>query len=166
MAKNPFFWGKAGSGILFWSNDDMVLLTLRSPYVMEPNKWGVPGGAISGTEGHHRSEGRPKFKFTYQQAWKSAVRETQEELGYFPAQYRVLGYTEFQEGGFVFITFIVQVGQDEKRYITENVQLDPHEATKIAWVPMRKLLNYRNDQFLDSSLHFGVKFIMDELAKG
>jgi 8-oxo-dGTP pyrophosphatase MutT (NUDIX family) len=166
MAQNPVFWGRAGSGILLIADDDTALLTLRSMHVLQPNTWGVPGGAVSGTEGLHRSGGKRQFKFTYRRAWESAIRETEEELGYFPAQYRVIGYTEFEDGTFVFITFIVLVGQKEKRYITENTQLDPHEASRIAWIPMRKLLRYRDDQFLESSLHFGVKFIMDELAKG
>jgi len=163
---NPAFWGKAGSGILFVANDDTALLTKRSPYVMQPNTWGVPGGAVGGTEGFYRSERAKKFKFTVKAAWNSAVRETEEELGYFPESYTPLGMTTFEEGAFVFVTFVLGVDAIEKERMNQNMSLDEHEATEATWVPMRKLLSYKADKFLESSLHFGLKFSLDMIAKG
>jgi 8-oxo-dGTP pyrophosphatase MutT (NUDIX family) len=163
---NPEFWGRAGSGILFVANDDTVLLTLRSSHVMQPGTWGIPGGAVAGTEGYHESDEGERFKFTYQQAWKSAVRETKEEIGYFPQKYSELGYVQFEQGTFVFVTFLVGVDQVEQLNIAAKARLDPHEATDMAWFPLSRLKRYKNYKQLERSLHFGVKHVMDMIARG
>jgi len=166
VRSNPLFWGKAGSGILFVANDDTALVVKRSAHVMQPNLWGIPGGAVGGTEDFHESGRGKRFKFTERMAWDSAVRETGEELGVFPGNYGIIGMTTFEEGSFVFVTFIVRVDADEKRRMTREMDLDLHEASKAEWVPLRELLDYRSNKFLNESLHFGLKFTLDMIAKG
>lgn len=60
------FWGDQGAGVLpLAKSTGRILLSLRSPYVNEPNTWGIVGGAIDKNE-------NPKT---------AALRELQEELG-------------------------------------------------------------------------------------
>lgn len=94
------YWGRRGSGILFVRNHPeagwQLLVTLRSHLVdFEQETWGVPGGAVPEDD----------------DSFESAVRETQEEIGSFPSQYRVIDEYVWQapNGTFTYTTYVVEV---------------------------------------------------------
>ena len=52
--KHAARWGMAGAGILYvCPGDQTCMLMLRSNEVQDPGVWGIPGGAVKGTEGFH-----------------------------------------------------------------------------------------------------------------
>jgi len=148
------FWGSAGSGILFVCREDAesgpggsALLVLRSQEVEQPGTWGVPGGAIQGTEGIKDEEEGEEFPDDV--TWDSAMREVAEELGYFPAKFRVEGRTNFRKGNFTFVTYVVDVPLEERKRISEAARLD-WENDDMQWVPYAQLEGMEG-------LHFGVQ---------
>jgi 8-oxo-dGTP pyrophosphatase MutT (NUDIX family) len=87
------FWGSQGAGAVFFAEDTgRFLLQHRSPYVNEPNTWGVIGGAIDAGED-------PK---------EAMIREVKEETGYSGPMEAELLYT-FQSGKFRYHNFLVTV---------------------------------------------------------
>jgi 8-oxo-dGTP pyrophosphatase MutT (NUDIX family) len=93
---NQQFWGNRGAGIVpFCPRTNRFLLAHRSPYVNEPNTWGVFGGKIDGDEN----------------PVEAARRELVEELGYTgPMKIREL--TIFRHQSFVFHNYIGLVAQE------------------------------------------------------
>jgi 8-oxo-dGTP pyrophosphatase MutT (NUDIX family) len=146
------FWGAAGAGILFvCPADHTIMLALRSDAVEQPGTWGITGGSCKGEEFYSDEEGEELDEHA---AWDCAVRETEEELGYFPEQYIITGHTVFTKGSFTYTTFIVEVSRNEKERMMELIELN-WENDEIDWfVPKiaKKLDN----------LHFGVKFVLRE----
>lgn len=90
------YWGKQGSGILLIkliNNQPFFHITQRSEHVYDPHFWGPPGGAVP--------EGVDLLR--------SAIRETIEEIGDFPKQYKVLDKYEWKSptGNFKYTTFVI-----------------------------------------------------------
>ena len=127
------YWGNAGSGMLFTTGDEILLLH-RSSFVQEPNTWGIPGGAIPEDEDTGR----------LMDPLRSAVKEVREEVGQVPP-HRVVDKYVFQDGGFRFTTFIAKVGK------TFRPRLD-WENSDYAWVSREDIDDYR--------LHFGVRRLL------
>lgn len=125
------FWGNAGSGILFTTGEKILLLK-RSPYVLEPGTWGIPGGAIP------EKGGRPM------DALQSAKKETQEELGRVPS-FQVVDKYVFRSGAFKFTTFIARVNQEFKPRLN-------WENDKAEWLT--------EDEVRRKNLHPGVKTML------
>lgn len=138
------FWGKQGSGTLFVRNHPQfgpqLLAVLRSEHVEEPNTWGTSGGAV------------PRGETDLMQ---SALRETEEELGSLPSQYKVLrSYVWQQPGGtFKFTTFIIEVLD---QWEPESSRFN-YEVTDAIWT------NMEESQGLD--LHFGLSSILNDLQE-
>jgi 8-oxo-dGTP pyrophosphatase MutT (NUDIX family) len=95
------YWGSRASGVLFVRNHPtfgwQLLVTLRSRHVdYEPNTWGVTGGAI------------PEYE---DDSFMSAMRETTEEIGSVPHNYRLIDEYTWQapNGTFTYTTYIVEV---------------------------------------------------------
>lgn len=87
------FWGAQGAGAVFLAEDTgRILIQHRSPYVNEPNTWGVIGGAIDAQEDPQAA----------------MEREVHEETGY-NGQMRVEKLYVFQSGKFRYTNFLVTV---------------------------------------------------------
>ena len=95
-------WGSEASGILFRCGDK-VLLMKRSSQVVDPGKWGIPGGAIPIDPKAGPMD--PK---------ESAIKESSEEMGGMPA-YRDTGKrTVWKDDSFRYTTFVFAVDQEFK----------------------------------------------------
>lgn len=152
-------WGQAGSGIMFMCPEDKtILLVLRSQSVMDSGTWGIPGGAISGTDEYFDQDEVDGSMFDTEDLWNSAVNETQEEIGYFPQKYEVVGRKENKKGNFVFTTFIVSISQEEKAKINENMTLNS-ENDDSRWVDLETAHDMKN------MLHKGVYFVLPDADK-
>lgn len=123
-----------GAGILFVCLDDNSLfLLLRSPYVSEPGRWGVPGGTLEGQE-------------TPSQA---AKRETKEEVGSLPKQVRPIQAISNKTKIGEYILFIVEISKEEKELWTPRIELN-WEHTKGKWFKLNNL---------PPNIHSAIKFI-------
>jgi 8-oxo-dGTP pyrophosphatase MutT (NUDIX family) len=84
------FWGSKGAGcVMYAESTGRLLLALRSPYVNEPNTWGVWGGKLDNNE-------------TPEQA---AIREVKEEAG-FSGKVTLKQAHTFTKGDFTYTTFV------------------------------------------------------------
>lgn len=92
------FWGKQGAGCIFLSKDTKrILLPFRSKNVLEPNTWGVWGGAIDKNE-----------------TPESAVRrEVKEEAGY-KGNVEFVKLTVFEKDTFKYHNFLAIVDTEFK----------------------------------------------------
>lgn len=129
------FWGNAGSGILFTTGEKILLLK-RSPYVLEPGTWGIPGGAIPESHGQ------------LMDARKSAEKETREELGSVPG-YRIVDKFVLTSGSFTFTTYIARVKQEFKPRLN-------WENDRAEWVTEADAAR--------KNLHPGVKALLNALT--
>jgi 8-oxo-dGTP pyrophosphatase MutT (NUDIX family) len=125
-------WGNAGSGILF-TTGNRILLLHRSPHVLEPETWGIPGGAVPQSDGG-----------SFMDFYESAKKETQEELGSLPP-HRVVDEYVYEEEGFIYTTYIAKVSDEtaDSLHPVFNWENDDY-----AWVSL--------DELGDYDLHFGV----------
>jgi len=139
------FWGSRGSGCLFVRNHPklgfQVLLTRRGPGVAEPYTWGGTGGAVP--QGEH-------------DLFLSALRESEEEIGSLPQDYKVLDEWTWQaEGGtFTYTTFIIEVF-DFNWLLGQWDQPENQEVMDVYWVPINKVSSY--------DLHFGITDLMNAI---
>lgn len=154
---NP--WGKVGAGIFFvCEEDETMLLLLRSPYVEEPNTWGIAGGAVIG-EGYHGWE-FDKEPYTDVQLWEGAKRETVEECGSLPpdlSDTQIHNIFDFTRGDFLFRDFVVVITKAQKDAwaIDLDGAEDAWENDEYGWFKIESL---------PKNLHGGVKFILDHLG--
>ncbi len=150
--RNPSrFWGRSGAGILFVClADKTMMLVKRSEEVEQPGEWGIPGGSCSGEDFFSDDEGE---EVTDAVAWACAVRETEEELGYFPKKHMIEDRIVFKQRSFTYTTFVVSVSRKEKERLYQNSNLN-WENTDLMW---RKISLVKENE---PDLHFGVKFII------
>jgi len=145
------FWGKAGSGVLYvCMEDETALLVLRSAEVEDAHTWGIPGGAVSGTEGMYDEEEIEQEEFDEERIKQSAEKEVEEELGYIPSNSEEIGKTVFQSGNFSYTTYIVSVPKEEKERINQSIRLN-WENQAFGWYPFDKL---------PPNIHEGVAFTL------
>ena len=131
-------WGNDGSGCLIKCGNKILLLK-RSPHVTEPNTWGIPGGAIPIS----KSTGKPK------DAWESAKKETEEELGFLPPGFKNFeDKVVFNGKGFKYTTFIVKLPDGS---VDHWHPILDWENSKAAWFTKNNL---------PSPLHFGIKWLL------
>ncbi|HUW43145.1 MAG TPA: 2'-5' RNA ligase family protein, partial [Thermoplasmata archaeon] len=130
-------WGREGSGYLFVCPDGTAMLLLRSADVTEPGTWGVPGGALAGTDGFHSVEDITA-KADLDCLRKSAEAEVRQEIGYMPVVSRELGTTVFSDGGFRYVTFIAEISATEKDRMGKETRLN-WENDRAEWFPLSRL---------------------------
>ena len=127
------FWGKAGAGVAFVTDDGRILLLKRSPSVDQGGTWGIPGGALQAGE---------------TDPWKAAVQEVKEETG-LSVQGKRRGKYVFKKGKFTFTTFIIEVTADVADRMRPRLDW---ENTDWGWFDMQSIQGIR--------LHFGVKSLL------
>lgn len=143
--RNPIYWGKTASGILFFCNNK-ILLTHRSPLVDRPNTWGIPGGAVDNNSFHESTEANQET-LDIEKCWNSAKKETIEELGSIP-KINYFDKVIFKDGSFKYVTFFVRISEA----ICKNWSFILNwENTDVRWFDYAQL---------PSNLHIGVKFIL------
>ncbi len=153
IRSNPQFWGRAGAGILFVCDADKTIMTvLRSDEVLEPGTWALPGGSCNGEAMASSHEGQSVSK---EEAWRCAVKETKEEIGYFPKKYKIVDKIVFKKDAFAYTTFVVAVDKREKQNLYEKAVLN-WENDDLAWATPKET-ERRGD------LHFGLKYILEQL---
>jgi len=145
---NPIRWGKAGAGILFFCQDE-ILLALRSKHVSEPLTWGIPGGNIA-KESWENSFEHEIPRISEKVYWNGAVKEVKEEFGSIPEDLEVFDKVVYQEGGFVYITFLVRITPAQKS--SWNIKLN-WENSDAQWF---------DTNMLPSNLHFGLVYVLNQ----
>jgi 8-oxo-dGTP pyrophosphatase MutT (NUDIX family) len=93
------FWGKQGAGaIIMAKTTGRILLSFRSLLVLQPNTWGVWGGAIDPSE-------NPKT---------AAEREVKEEVGYRGSDIKMVPLYVFEDSksGFKYHNFLAVVSDE------------------------------------------------------
>jgi 8-oxo-dGTP pyrophosphatase MutT (NUDIX family) len=164
------FWGKAGAGMMIVCPDDnTALLLLRASWVDQPGTWGVPGGAVSGTEGwrEYGDEGTGEAKDYSDVSWATAVKETEEELGvnFDSVPHEKAGQTVFKKGDFTYTTYIVAVTKEVKDMIARKASFADAESVDMKWFKLDDLMNYKQIEDLRKKLHFGVQYVMENYPK-
>ena len=130
-------WGSQGSGILV-SDETRVLLLHRSPFVMMPGTWGIPGGAVPIDENGH-----PKDIF------RSALDEATEEMGRIPSPGHVTDKKVFQDGSFKYTTFVWTVSPPVLDRFKPRLNWEHDDWTVM---PLKEALSMR--------LHPGVRWFL------
>lgn len=136
-------WGSSASG-MFVTDGERVLLLKRSPYVMDPRLWGIPGGAIP----VDYKTGKRK------DAEESALDEAREEMGGIPSGYVIDKHVLRKPSGFTFTTFV---------WKTDSESLDE----------FRPLLNWEHtdwrlfdlDDIDPSGTHPGVIWVLNRMER-
>jgi 8-oxo-dGTP pyrophosphatase MutT (NUDIX family) len=127
------FWGKQGAGALILAKSTgKILVPFRSAYVLQPNNWGVWGGAIDPGED-------PK---------EAAKREMKEEVGYRGFDIIMIPLYIFhdQKSGFKYYNFLAVVDDE----FTPNLNW---ETEKFQWIEFDKIGQL-------TPLHFGLKALL------
>lgn len=149
------FWGRAGAGILFrCTADDTYLLVLRSAQVQQPSTLGIPGGSCSGEDFFTGKEGK---QIGEAQAWVCAMRETKEELSWWPKQKQVAAVVLFQKANFQYQTFIVDIPASEKAEAERSIKLN-WENDEFLWMSLAEMAEAREQ------LHFGLQYVLDQIG--
>lgn len=143
------YWGKAGAGIIFFSEDRTVLLVLRSRLVREPLTWGAAGGSVEEEGYFDKNSPRTIFPPT-EFFWKGALREAEEELGNLPNNITVFDIIEFSDSNFKFINFLAMIPLTEKN--KWDIQLN-WENEDYKWFPVSQL---------PEKLHYGIKYVASQ----
>lgn len=132
-------WGKQAAGVyIICPKTKRILLTLRSSRVLEPNTWGIPGGALNindfGIEEYH--DDTPIL---------AVKREVMEEVGY-GGEINIRPSILFSEENFKFHNFIGTVPDEFKAVLN-------WENSDAKWLTIDELLKI-------SPKHFGVSWFL------
>lgn len=170
MRKNPpckrsEYWGRGGAGVLFTcSEDGTVLLLLRAEWVEQGGTWGIPGGGIG--EGFYATPMKPITDLAVFR--RKAEEEAEEECGALPPYMtRIpsgLPYTQYEDCGFRYITFILDITKAQKDAWAPYSADGENDA--FIWFPLDAVKAGRPlpDEYGDlHDIHFGVKFTMSNL---
>jgi 8-oxo-dGTP pyrophosphatase MutT (NUDIX family) len=92
------YWGKAGAGCLVYCKENKkFLFAHRSAYVLEPNTYGMFGGAIDPNEN----------------PLKAALRELKEEAGYTgKTESKLINVFKDTKVGFIFYNYLVIIEKE------------------------------------------------------
>ena len=130
-------WGNVGAGILpFSRKTKRFLIPFRSPYVLEPNTWGVWGGKLD-------DEDKNNIK-------RAALREFKEETKYTGNVLTIPSYI-FRDKNFTYYNFIGIIEDEFKP------SLD-WETNNYKWVTFDELLKL-------NPKHFGLEYLLDNSEK-
>jgi 8-oxo-dGTP pyrophosphatase MutT (NUDIX family) len=154
IAQANEYWGKAGSGMLYVCEaDKTILLVHRSGDVLDPATWGIPGGAVAGTEGIHAAD-EIEHEHDEDASRSSAEKESREEIGVSVKTVKDIGQTVYQDSGFRYTTYVAAVTPQEKQRISRSIRL-----------------NWENDDWgwflvdrLPSPLHHGLTYSLSQLG--
>ena len=134
-------WGRSAAGILVTSPDLVeVLLLKRSNSVLDPNMWGIPGGA------------RKETANGLEDSIITAATESKEEMGTLPkGRIRKQSYV-YQKPGtdFTYETFILEIDPTVRESFIPQLNW---ENTEYNW--------FRRDSLNEIPLHPGVKEVLD-----
>jgi len=121
------YWGKEAAGVLpFCQKTKRFLIALRSPYVMEPNTYGIFGGKLD------EEEHDPK---------KVAIRELQEETEYYGEIHLKKAYIfEDKKVGFKYHNFIGIVSEEFEPQLN-------WENSDAFWLTFEELEKLKNKHF-------------------
>lgn len=156
------FWGRMASGILFVCEGE-VFLHLRSADVADSGTWGIPGGALK--DGWYNFPVRSKgvkppslMKRDFSVLWESAIREVEEEVGYFPEDFKVVDriVNWVKNTNFPYVTFIVEIPVHERQAIIEaaqGTQEEQRESEDSGW--------FSNEE-LPENIHHGVEYVLNQ----
>lgn len=145
-------WGKEGSGILLIAGNK-VLLQFRSGDVEHGGVWGIPGGAIKGTDGYYDSKQLQNYRpVSTREAFDSAVIEFEEEglgtslnlrsFGWKAKYVNMLDY-------FKYTTFVIEIPKE----IAEQIHF--HDSWEVSgW-------NWFDKESLPGNLHPGVRQLVE-----
>jgi len=138
MVKTAASWGTAGSGVMYLCpEDNSVLLLKRSLDVMDGGLWGIPGGAVKGTEGFYDESHADGRDFDEETLKASAHTEVEEEMGHIPDG-QDIGSVTIPFGKFKYTTFFKAVKRDQKDAILAAVELN-WESTDKGWFSLTGL---------------------------
>ena len=176
MRKNPpckrsEYWGRGGAGVLFTcSEDGTVLLLLRAEWVEQGGTWGIPGGGIG--EGFYDTPMEPITDLDVFR--RKAQQEVEEECGGLPPGQGAAGvmtrlpeglpYTQYEDCGFRYVTFILDITKAQKDAWAPYSADGENDA--FVWFPIAEVKRGRPlpDEYGDlHDIHFGVKFTMSNL---
>ena len=176
MRKNPpckrsEYWGQGGAGVLFTcSEDGTVLLLLRAEWVEQGGTWGIPGGGIG--EGFYDTPMEPITDLDVFR--RKAQQEVEEECGGLPPGQGAAGvmtrlpeglpYTQYEDCGFRYVTFILDITKAQKDAWAPYSADGENDA--FVWFPIAEVKRGRPlpDEYGDlHDIHFGVKFTMSNL---
>lgn len=144
-------WGRQGVGVLMTTGERMLLL-LRSSEVLDPDVWGIPGGAvrIDDKTGEHED------------LYESASTEVEEETGLYLSPDFIRKNQEYKtiykEGSFKYTTFVVKV---PKEMIDQDVFLN-WENNEYMWFKMEEI----DEMIKNNKIHYGVKYTIKEMMGG
>lgn len=161
MCKRDEYWGRGGAGVMFTcSDDDTVLLLLRAEWVDQPGTWGIPGGGVE--EGWFETP--IEDPITDMSIFiGAAMKEATEECGSLPPDFapneQIVGKTAYEDCGFQYITFIVDITADQKA--EWNISLDDGESADFVWAPLVQVR--AGSRIKGKPLHFGVEYTISRI---
>jgi len=143
-------WGRQGVGVLLTTGERMLLL-LRSDEVLDPNVWGIPGGAVR----IDNETGK------YEDLYASASTEIEEETGLRLSPDFIIKNQEYktiyQEGSFRYTTFVVRVPEA----MTDQEVFLNWENDEYMWLTIEEI----NEISRKNKLHYGVKYTIGEVTQ-
>lgn len=135
-------WGHKGAGFLFTDGDHILIL--RRAETHEQDTWGLPGGKSEDGE----------------DAFATAKRECEEEIGRMPTHARRIGKFEEKNGLHSWTTFIMRV---DKPF--GDIRLSK-EHSDWRWVPINTILGYRLHPKLKENIKRYIHFISIHIPRG
>jgi len=132
------YWGRRGSGVLPFSQKTCrFMVSHRSPYVNEPNTFGVTGGKLEPFED-------PK---------DAAIRELKEETGYDGDIELIPSYTfKDLKRDFEYQNYI---GIVDEEFDSNPDPVHAWETSEVKWINFDELVNLDNK-------HYGLKKLVEE----
>jgi hypothetical protein len=126
--RRPKYWGISAAGVVVvCSEDSSIYLHLR-----HNGKWAYPGGGIHiGPERYHKTPIPEEYRLDYDDPrFKiQAFTELEEEAGFYglPAYKIVDELVTYEDCGFIYKTFVVDISLEEKQ------KWKPYPQMKHAW---------------------------------
>ena len=141
-------FGRSGAGILIVTRDlNEVMLLKRSQYVLDPNLWGIAGGA------------RKENGTGMEDAIITAVAEAKEEMGGLPkGRIRKVSIAYKKPGtDFMYHTFILEIDTDQKDNYKPQLN---YENTEWKWFTKDELAKLDSKELI----HPGVVSVLEHLS--
>ncbi len=158
--KRDRYWGFAAAGtVVICSEDSSVYLHQRPS-----GKWAYPGGGLhAGYEKYYRTPIPEELRVgpNDPRLFELAIEELEEEAGYLGLpKYKLLdGFVTYEDCGFIYKTFIVDVSLDEK------LKWTPQPAPEHGWEVIDDGW-YNEDEWELKDLHHGFTPALIETIKG
>jgi ADP-ribose pyrophosphatase YjhB (NUDIX family) len=167
-------WGKIASGIMF-RHDGKFLLQERSGQVEQGGVWGIPGGALEGTEGYFHVDRLVKPQLTPElmnRLYDSAMeRELRQEMNMengdhveVSDQQKVQAIKNAQvdwTGNFAYVTFIVDLTEEQFNQMNEHMGSEQETS----WEVGSGGHQWFDNQSLPENIHPGVKNVLHNISQ-